>query len=141
MKDECGSSKDCQVLHPNKPVCKEEFDTKTCAKANKCKCGESELCSSDENCVPSNGICESMDDCDNTKVCRNFIPGGSKTCVGYTIEEQSLPCFTNKGCQGEEMGKLSARRAKERELVFTLINVCPNASLNLAIVTQNTDAS
>ena len=103
IKDECGNSLDCQLIHLNKPVCKDEDGAKTCVESDKCKCGESEVCSSDEKCIPTKE-CESSEDCDDTKVCRSFI-SGRKTCVGYTIEEQSLPCFTNKGCQGKGNAK------------------------------------
>ena len=79
--NECGSVKDCRLLNPNKPVCKEEYGSNTCH-------------------------------LDDTKVCRKFIPGGSKTCVGYTIGEQSLPCFTNKGCQGGGNGKTVCKESQ-----------------------------
>ena len=105
IKDECGSSRDCQMFYNKKPVCKEESGVKTCVESDKCKCLETEVCSSDDKCVPSAG-CESNDDCDDTKVCRNFIPGGRKTCVEYTIEKESgQPCITNEGCIGEKTGK------------------------------------
>ena len=112
VKDECGSSNDCQMLHPNKPVCKDNSGDMTCVQSQKCKCLESEVCSSDEKCVPSAG-CESNDDCDDTKVCRNFIPGGRKTCVEYTIEKESgQPCITNEGCIGEKTGKTVCKESQ-----------------------------
>ena len=83
--NECGSVKDCRLLNPNKPVCKEEYGSNTCH-------------------------------LDDTKVCRKFIPGGSKTCVGYTIGEQSQPCFTNKGCQGGGSGKTVCKESLQASI-------------------------
>ena len=42
IKDKCGCSKDCQVLHLDNPVCQEEDGTKICVKKEKCKCSSKE---------------------------------------------------------------------------------------------------